>query len=434
MKSASAAGKDIAYVCTLASMAVGIAGFSGFYDNSGFTTFPPSLVLGLQVVVGSVGVISIYRRDRRQLLPAWPLAAFAAWAAMTAAWSDLSLLSLQRTALINIPALLLTILALADPSPRRSFAFFVQGLVALAGLSGIFIATVLVASEPGQGELRLVGTSADAFGMMVAGRKFPTWGIELDRYSGLFSNPNGLALLAAVALVALVGAGEAVIADRRIRTVAMVGLAVLLAVTLSRASIVFLLVGLVAVATLRAGWRRMAAIFGLAVLLLPALLMVLTVLGFLGDIHSLSAVATGDQGRTEAFDAGDRAAIWYSMLQVAGTVWPWGIGFGLTQELLFAPLGYVATGHSVALTLLVETGLPGLVLALAAWFAGALRYLHRIRPVDRVVITVLALLLALYAHQAFDASVFRYHWGHFILAYLIGATLNDRLAPAPRLE
>lgn len=78
------------------------------------------------------------------------------------------------------------------------------------------------------------------------------------------------------------------------------------------------------------------------------------------------------------------------------------------------------------LSLLLETGVVGLLLVLVVWFRPAFTLTRHDETLSGTSIAVIALLIALFVHQTIDSSVFRYHWAHFIFVYLIGA--SSRLA------
>lgn len=413
--------------CVLALIAVSLCGFFGYYSRAGFVSPPPWSVLGLQIALGAVGLLYLPRVMFSRIYPLWPLFLFAIWAMATIAWAHDPMLTLKRSVLINVPALLLATLAMFDPAPQRTFAWVVRLLAVLAILSAIFIAVVVLAGDPVTGS-SLILTDADSgsFGMMVAGRQFLSLGIEAARYSGITTNPNGLALLSGVALVAFVAAGPTAIASRWVRLAILAVIVGLLGVTLARSAALFILVGLTMLVLLGNRWNATATIAVASVLALPFALAGLTAAGLMGNTAlPLGEWELPDGG--EAASLGQRAIIWLHMMHAALEVWPHGLGFGLTEEAVFQPLGFPTSAHTVPLTLLVETGLPGLALALLAWFRPVFGLLRA--PILFPAQTgVIALLVALFAHQIFDASVFRYHWGHFLFAWLIGAAVNPRLS------
>lgn len=417
--------------CVRALIAVSLCGFLGCYSLAGYVSPPPWSVLGLQIALGTGGLLHLPRVMFSRIYPLWPLFLFAIWAMATTVWAHDPMLTLKRSVMINIPALLLATLAMFDPSPQRTFAWVVRLLAALAILSAIFIAVVVLSGDPVTGSsIILTDEDSGRFGMMVGGRQFLSLGIEAPRYSGITNNPNGLALLSGVALVALVASGPAAIASRCVRLAILAVIVVLLVLTLARSAALFILVGLTMVVLLVNRWNVTATIAVTSVLALPFALAGLIAVGLMGN----TALPLGEEDAPwellhggEAASLGQRAIIWLHMMRAALEVWPHGLGFGLTEEAVFQPLGFPTSAHSVPLTLLVETGLPGLALALLAWFRPVFGLL-RAPILFPEQIGVIALLVALFSHQIFDASVFRYHWGYFLFAWLIGAAVNPRLS------
>lgn len=414
--------------CVLALLAVSLCGFFGFYGPTGFVSLPPWSLLGLQIALGASGLLLLPRAALSRIFVLWPLFLFAAWAMATSVWAYDPALTMQRAALINVPAVLLAILAMFDPSPQRTVVWIVRLLATLAVLSTIFIVVVVLAGEPvTDSSLILVDTGLGSFGMMVGGRQFLSLGIEAARYSGITTNPNGLALLSGVTLVTFIAVGPSAIASRWIRIAILAVIIGLMAVTLARSAALLVLVGLTMLVLLRIPSSVAATITVTSVLALPLVLAGLTVAGSMGGNElPLEEWQRPDGG--EAASLGQRAVIWLHMMRTALDVWPHGLGFGLTEEAVFRPLGFPTSAHTVPLTLLVETGLPGLALAVLAWFRPVFRLLRSPAHLSPTGTAVVAVLVALFAHQIFDASAFRYHWGHFMLAWLIGAAANSRLS------
>jgi len=414
--------------CVLAMLAASLCGFFGFYGPTGFVSLPPWSLLGLQIVLGTFGLLLLPRAALSRIFVLWPLFLFAAWAAATSIWSYDPPLAMQRAALINVPALLLAVLAMFDPSPQRTIVWIVRLLAALAILSAFFVVVIVLVGEPvGESSLILADTRLGRFGMMIGGRQFLSLGIEAARYSGITTNPNGLALLSGITLVAFVAVGPSAIASRWGRIAILAVLIALMAVTLARSAALLVLVGFAMLVLLRRRWNVFATVAVTSVIALPLALAALTAAGSMGN-NELPLEEWQQPDGGEAASLGQRSVIWLHMMRTALEVWPHGLGFGLTEEAVFRPLGFPTSAHTVPLTLLVETGLPGLALAMLAWFRpvfGLLRSRVRLSPAG---IAIVALLVAIFAHQVFDASAFRYHWGHFTLAWLIGAAANSRLS------
>ena len=94
----------------------------------------------------------------------------------------------------------------------------------------------------------------------------------------------------------------------------------------------------------------------------------------------------------------------------------------MIQEVVYSPLGLNTGAHSVPLSTILETGILGMVLVLIAWLAPIFNATQLGHPLSVTNIAVIALLMGLFVHQAFDSSIFRYHWAHFIFVYLLGAS------------
>jgi len=60
-------------LCLAISLGAGVAGFFGFYREAGFSSLPPSLILGLQLAAGGIGGIAALRLGWRQARAIWPL-------------------------------------------------------------------------------------------------------------------------------------------------------------------------------------------------------------------------------------------------------------------------------------------------------------------------------------------------------------------------
>jgi hypothetical protein len=129
----------------------------------------------------------------------------------------------------------------------------------------------------------------------------------------------------------------------------------------------------------------------------------------------------GGGGEEEIFDPRQRADVWRLAIHAAADVWFQGLGFGMTQEALFTPLGIQTSAHSVPLSMLLETGIVGLLLSLIVWFLPVFTLTRTNTQLSNTSIAIVARLVALFVHQTVDSSVFRYHWAHFVFAYLIGA-------------
>lgn len=399
------------------ALLVSIAGFLGYYDGVRFITPPVAIVLGLQVVV-LLAALALHRTElltfRAGLVP---LVLLASWAGLTVLWAESPETAGQRWLLIFVPGLLLAALAAADALPARSFARLKWLFVIITIASYVFSLSIYTFGEIiAVGELqrfRVIDLGGWSIGVFEGGRQYLDQTIYIHRFSGFTSNPNSFALFAALATIMLCAT---IRRPRAPRDYAMAGLFVviffILVISASRAALAMALAGIVVVILLRLEQRRLAQLCVFGVLALTCLLYLAPLLQHAG---------TSTTG-AEVFELRERADIWRLALSAIGNVWATGVGFGLIEEAVFAPLGAPSSGHSVPLSLLLETGVPGLILLLVTWFWPVFALTRRDRALDSTSIAIVALLIALFVHQAMDSSVFRYHWAHFVFVYLIGAS------------
>jgi len=403
----------------LCALAVNIVGFLGFYHPIGFATFPVAWVLALQIAVFVSAALALPREVFAGLVRVHMFLLLACWSALTLVWADDPALAARRWLLIFAPSLLLAAMAAGDRAPERTFRTFVWMLVTVTLVSGFVSMLAAAFGETGAGgttmAYRLVDFGGWQAGVAQGGRTVVGMGIFWPRYSGLLANPNGLGMMAGLSVIAL-----SVIVDRqRTRRNVVVQIALALAVivlfaSLSRSAWLMTAAGVTIVMLLRTQRPRAAWCAVVAAAALPAVLYCLIVAGQVATTKSV-----GPHG-VEALELWDRAEVWRNALSVAADAWLLGHGFSLAQETVTPPLGLHTALHSVPLTLIVETGLVGLALALFTWL-GPVRALIRRTAESAAGVGIAALLVALFVHQSFDSALFRFHWAQFIFAYLVGA-------------
>jgi hypothetical protein len=400
---------------------VSIAGFLGYYDGTTFITPPTVSILGTQLVLIFVAGILLRIRIFRSAADLAPLLIVALWAALTLLWTDDVLISARRWLLVFIPGIGLALLAAADPRPAQSFMRFKWLLVVITFASYIFSLNVYAFGDiTGTSEFdrfRILDLGGWIVGVSEGGRQYLNLNLYIHRFSGFTSNPNSFALFAALALISLCATAKLSFRSGGwIEITLILMTAIILVLSASRAAVAMSLVGLVVIFLLRTERRKLARLCVPAILALTFLLYALPVL----------QTGPGLEGGEEIFDLRQRADVWRLAIQAAADVWFNGLGFGMTQEAVFAPLGIQTSGHSMPLSLLLETGVIGLLLVLIVWFRPIFTLTNSGESLSGHSIAVIALLLALFVHQTIDSSVFRYHWAHFVFAYLIGA--SSRLA------
>jgi hypothetical protein len=426
-----------------------LIGFLGYYDAQGFVTTPPAIVLGLQLVAGGVGFLLLRRQLLTNIRGVLPLIMVAVWAAITLVWADDPSTALRRWLLVFTPGILVCLLAASDPRPRQTFAWFTALVAMITIASGAFSAIVMEFADTIIPEnalsYSLLEVNGWLLGIAVGGRQFEI-GLYIPRYSGLTSNPNSMSLFAAIGLIALSAIARPGRSKRGLAIVLVIGLVVyLLLLSGSRASFAMTAVGIMFVVLLRMNWRRTARFCVLLICGLTAALYLVTwsngpetelspaetaatLSEREADFCALSICSRSEEWRlknlshTEVFELRERSQSWRIAMQTVGEVWPLGLGFGLTQEAVYTPLGLETSAHSLTITALVETGAVGLLLVLVAWFNPVFRTTQGDRNLTATDIAIVALLMGLFVHQIVDNSVFRYHWAHFIFVYLLGAS------------
>lgn len=398
------------------ALLVSLAGFLGYYNAQGFVSPPPMAVLTAQLAALGGAVFLLNKRLFVDWRVSAPLLLLAAWSATTLLWADAPAIGLRRWLLVFVPGILLFALAARDPRPHQTFVWFIGFVTVITLASGVFSGLVMAFwdSTVAEHALRyfLIDVNGWSVGIAEGGRQYEL-GWYIPRFSGLTSNPNSISLFAAIGVIGLCALARPRGDARSAALLVIIALVVcMLLLSGSRAAFAMTLTGIFFVAALRTDRRRIAR---LAILLICGLTVVLYLLAWLRG-------AAPDPAHVEIFELRQRSDTWRIALQAIGDVWLSGIGFGLTQEAVYAPLGLDTTAHSVPLSMLLEAGVPGLALMLFVWFLPVYRGTGAAAPLTATEIAAVSLLAGLFVHQAVDSSVFRYHWAHFVFAYLLGVS------------
>ena len=398
-----------------AAVLSGIVGFLGIYSTNGFVGFPPALILAAQLTLLALSAFVIRGRLPEAVRASWPLLLAALWMGLTTAWAGDVTSATRRWLLVFVPGLLVFWVSYADLRPIRTLKLVTLFLTAVVLASAAFSLTVqtfgYAPSSAAGYSYRFMDVGSLPIGISEGGRKFIEQSFHPPRFSGLTTNPNGVGLFSALAVVALaawIGAGRT---SRTWLYAGLTGLCTTVLVTnLSRAGIGAALAGLAMVVLLRLRCGLLARLLIACSIVFPI------------AIYFTATHVTDFQlpGKREVFELRERALIWQVAIRAAADVWTHGVGFGLTEEAILTPLGIRSAAHSVYLTLLVETGIVGLALATWAWLKPALAATRTTAPPSPEVVASAALLLTLFVHQAVDSSVFRFHWANFFFVYLLG--------------
>ena len=418
-------------IVLLAFVAASQIGFMGYYDRSGFRSMPATLTLALMMAAGIATFAILPRKFFVGLCRQWPLLLFAAWAVVTSLASDYVDISLRRSALILVPGILLAAGATADPWPDKTFQHVT---ILLAGLAVASFAFSLISLA--FGTVTAIGPvkyfivhlwhGVDA-GLMVGGRRIDLLRLELPRPSGLTGNPNSMALLSMLALCMLwakqIPRSSITFSTRLLLALLMASMLL----TMSRAALIALIVFAAMLPILRYRSKDLSLLALLLVLLAPVFITFIVLAVMHGLVSPPPLYGSPEFLQNEGLSLGERLQIWGAALSAMPAHLVAGLGFGVVQEALYRPLKFATTAQSTPFGILLETGLPGLVLLFLVW----------LRPV-RVALNgpdggflakgIAAILLAIYVHQSVDNAVFRFHSLHFLFCYLIGAAANPALA------
>jgi O-antigen ligase/glycosyltransferase involved in cell wall biosynthesis len=251
-------------------------------------------------------------------------------------------------------------------------------------------------------------------------------GTKVWRASGLFEDPNFLGAFLGLAVVAFAGAA----AHARAWAKAALWLAAAgmcagaLALTLSRGSWVGTLVGLVVVALTAPGARRTPILAAGAALLVAAALLAPT---------AVRERAISSASVTTDASAATRLQLYGSAASMARDHWLFGVGLGAFDKAY--PRyggGRIVKPHEVPVSLVAQTGLPGLFAEVAIVLGIAIELRRRRGTVRSVYGSVaLAGLASLGAGMLFENLLYvEYVWVFVALAVVAGRVLPRTARPA----
>jgi len=381
--------------------------------------FAPYLQLGLQV---GVFVLCIpFVRIKMQSQNFWFLIFFLALfvvALFSSFWSSFPDLVFRRTLMILGSSLIIAVLAFADKHPQATFTRLAKALALFGAVMSLF---GLVAYFWGKLELTDFGRvqSVVIGPFKISQRVYGS--APFLRISSLFGNPNGLA---AWLLVTLTMTIYLLLNSSRRATWGL--LAVIqgsaLILTFSRAGISAALVSLVLLWYFAGGKyrlrKRRAFILGFLVLSLVSVLLVLQPFRLL-------------QSKRLSVDLNRRELMWASLLASIRNNPMLGVGFGVSYEAILEPEGLELSAHNAFLAIMSELGLLGFSLFLLLWLIPmwyARRKLQFVPlPKRLILVTCLAISLALIPHQIFVCSILRYNFHTLLWVYLLSLMVHPVL-------
>ncbi|MBT06621.1 MAG: hypothetical protein CMM32_06870 [Rhodospirillaceae bacterium] len=415
------------------SISISIIGFLGFYSHREFITTPPIIVFATQLIALIAAATLSRKYLKTHIWGLMPFLCLALWSGLSVLWADQFLMSFKRWSIVFAPGILMLYALGTDQKPGQKFIFLVYLFSGIAIASLIYNLLIVTFGEmipvlllgcgldgingchPGPGVFHSLAIGNFELSLLQGGRYFTALDLYLPRYSGITSNPNSVGLIASLALIGLVAKSEV---GWRLKNLgpSIMFLLVLFSLILSgsRAAYLMTMVGVIMVLLLRYNWLRLSSGILCLVLLSPVYLYGTSILS-----HGTYSTFGGD-----FISLGERSSIWARSLQGVEESWKTGMGFGLIEEKLLSRPGYSSAAHSLPLTLLLETGIIGLILFIITWLRPVLKILGHSRDINSTTVGIASLLIALFVHQLFDSSIMRYHWLNFVFAALIGIALS----------
>lgn len=420
------ASKIQTMVLTLA-VAVSVLGFSGFQGQTEFVTFTPSTVLILQMATLIVGLGLGLRRSFSSLELIWPYIALAIFAFASILWAGDDFSSFKRASLVFVPGVMLSLLAASVTDPLKSLHHVTWIMCIIVVLSVLWSGLVIFFGSqqaPIAGVLRwMLGDYGVVFGQ----RGVAILNLSMVRPAGFTANPNTLALLASLAFLLLLSGKSKSdsVSKSRMALFTVLGIAIIW--TFSRGSLLFMLSATGVFAGVVLARARLLSASLMCSFMIPVVLAGFVLLQSSGMIVMPNSEGLSFTAQYEVFSLSERGEIWAAVLSAFRDWAFWGVGFGLVQESLVEPAGYISAAHSVPFTMLGELGLVGFVLMLFVWGIPLRQLLSQASANIDVTAGLAAILVGLFAHQCFDSSVLRYHPFHFVFSYVLGLAMNPIL-------
>lgn len=235
-----------------------------------------------------------------------------------------------------------------------------------------------------------------------------------QRYAGIFPNPNGLGLMAAISFSL-----SYCIAPTKARYFVQVLSVIGLAMSLSRMGIMLFSTALIYYhlrSTIIRHITCLLMIVGLFVFLIGTATSV--------DLTASQNYQVSSEPQQELFQIKERAHLvamaWQGFLEHKLV----GVGFGIGAEYLFPVNADTRAVHSVFLNAMLETGLIGTTMLIAVWLLPIFTTktdAKKLQGASHQRHVIAAVLFGLFFAQAFDLSVTRFHYIHIIFFLLIGS-------------
>lgn len=409
------------------AVAVSVLGFSGFQGQTEFVTFAPGTVLILQLVTLVVGLGLGLRRSFSSLVLTWPYVALAIFAFASILWAGDDLSSFKRASLVFVPGIMLSLLAASVTQPLKSLHHVTWIMCAIVVLSVLWSGVIILFGSPQSLIAGVLTWMLGDYGIVYGQRGVAILNLSMVRPAGFTANPNTLALLASLAFMLLLSGKSNSESVTKIRMVLFSVLGIAIAWTFSRGSLLFMLSASGVFAGVVLARARLLSASLICSFMIPAVLAGFVLMQNSGMIGMPNIEGLSFTAQYEVFSLSERGEIWAVVLSAFRDWAFFGVGFGLVQESLIEPAGYISAAHSVPFTMLGELGLIGFVMMLFVWAIPLRKLLGQASANIYVTAGLAAILVGLFAHQCFDSSVFRYHPFHFVFSYVFGLAMNPVL-------
>ncbi|MBO6770029.1 MULTISPECIES: O-antigen ligase family protein [unclassified Thalassospira] len=236
----------------------------------------------------------------------------------------------------------------------------------------------------------------------------------ISRYSGLFSNANGLGLMSAISFFMANSKSFNSKIKISIQIISILGLIL----SGSRMGAALFITSLIYTTIKRTTYQKL---FSLTIILL---LFTFTTLTSTGDnLEKITSKIFSNMPSHEFLHLGERSSLLRTAWNGFLDNWLLGVGFGLGSEYLFPASPDTQAVHSVVLNSLVETGIIGTLPLLVLWLYPILANSRKTSenehyPTQSHLIS--GILLGLFVAEAFDLSITRFHYIHLIFFTLLG--------------
>jgi O-antigen ligase len=328
-------------------------------------------------------------------------------------------LVLQRGIMIFLPGFILLTIAFSDARPLSTF-FRIMKFMAWFGAGLAFVGLLLFAFGSMRSTIGLGTINSLAIGPLSLEQRI--YGTPpLFRISSLTGNPNALGALLLMSLLATAACYVAGLLRKFTMLLLMLVQAAGLLLTFSRNSIGIAVASLTMFAVLAAGrWEPRfvrAAGAGMAMVLM----------GFLA-FNFMPPAATAMVEVRVGQGLNVRHELWRPLIASVAERPLLGVGFGVSGESILSHTNHEHSAHNAHLATLAEVGFIGYLVLAAFWGLGAYIGLRNgSRPsTDQTriaYITIGILLIGLFFHQGFEASILRFGARHFLWLYLVAAAV-----------